>query len=142
MQQAQIHILEAVKRGANVSLFKKARADKVTQSIRVLQYEFNWDFRYGTDKCLEKIQSLGITKLKAGNCFAFVNGRKTRVRLLTLDAMGRPVSIFQGTPKGQSFDLRSLRYLPEAFNGPSLDIDTATSRFLDAFFAKRRNSKV
>ena len=134
-------ILETVQHGQPVSLFKKVKSVQKTAGIRILQYEFNWDFRYGVDKCMEKIQALGVTKLPAGNCFAFVNGKKTRVRLLTVDKFGRPASIFQGTPKGQSFDLRALKHLPEAFNGPSLDIDVATSKFLDVFFEKKGNSR-
>ena len=132
--------LETVQRGQPVSLFTKVKPVQKTAGVRILQYEFNWDFRYGVDKCMEKIQELGVTKLSAGNCFAFVNGKKTRVRLLTVDQFGRPVSILQGTPKGQSFEVRALRHLPEAFNGPSLDIDAATSKFLDVYFEKKGRS--
>lgn len=121
----------------NVSLFKKTHAIAPTNKVRILQYELNWDFRYGVDTCLQKMKSLGIdfSKLTSGNCIAFVNTKKNRVRLLTIDRYGQAVSIVKACPR---MDVRALKHLPEAFNGPSLDMDKATSKFLDVFFATKR----
>ena len=127
----------------NLAVFKKALPSQATSKIRILQYELNWSFRYGQDYCLDKIKSLGVDlgKLARGNCFAFVNAKRDRVRLLTLDENGRAISIMQAMPKGEYMEVRALKHLPLAFNGPQLDMDAATSKFLDVFFAGKRKRK-
>lgn len=131
----------------NIPAFDKVRPIQETKKVRVLQYELNWDFRFGADLCVDKaskeLKKAGksLEDLKSGNAFAFVNHDQTRVRLLSIDRYGDPVSIVKAMPKGRYFDLRVLRHLPEAFNGPTLDVDKATATFLDTFFSqkKRRN---
>lgn len=127
----------------NVELFKQVKPIKDTSKVRIVQYELNWDFRFSTDACLAKLKSLKVDTalLTKGNCFAFVNRKKNRARLLAFDNKGRPLSLFQAMPKGHSFDLRALKYMPIAFNGPQLEMDIATSRFLEVFFLNKRDQK-
>ena len=42
----------------NVTLFKRAHPVLETTKVRILQYELNWDFRFGVDACLLKLKKL------------------------------------------------------------------------------------
>jgi len=127
----------------NVGLFQRPRPIKKTDNVHIIQYELNWDFRMGQEACIEKIRDLNVDfkKITNGNCFAFVNAKKTLVRLLTINDKGRPVSIVQKITDGERIDVRALKYLPTAFNGPKLEIDEATSKFLDVFFSTKKTQK-
>ena len=58
------------------------------------------------------------------------------MRLLTIDKLGLPVSILKSCLN--KLDVRALKYLPQAFNGPEVSMDEATSKFLDVFFTNKR----
>jgi hypothetical protein len=97
--------------------------------MKLTQYKLDWSFCYGVNKCVEETKDT----LRHGESVLFLNKKRDRIRLLTLDSNGLAISIVQSLPKGHQVDPRALRFLPTAFAGKRLDINAATNKFLTEF---------
>ena len=130
----------------NLSFLAKPNRPEQTNKGRVIQIKTNFDFRYGTDFMLDEIRKMHVNlkDLQSGNYIVFINGIQSRLRMLTVDRFGDPVIAVKSMPRGRFLDLRVIQYLPEAFNGKSIDIDQATELAMNAFLGqtKRRNQNL
>lgn len=105
------------------------------ENNRVLQIFLNADLRCSHDGLREiaKKGGLDVKDLQPGQYIVFLNCAKNRLKLY---AAGNVVA-YMKQPDGGRIDIRMIAELPRAFNGTSINYETAIKEALAKVFARR-----
>jgi hypothetical protein len=106
----------------NYSAWDISNPKITSKENRLLRVVFNADLRCSHDglEKLAKSLKLDVAKLPVGQFVAFINARKTSIKLY---AAGQTIAYFK-MPRGQ-LNLKILSVIPKFFNGRELRYDDA-----------------
>lgn len=100
----------------------------------IIKYFPNTDLRcshFGLT-LVSKKAGIDVKKLEKGNFLVFVNSRKDAMKILTAGDL----LVHYKSPSGR-IDIRTLRYIPQAFSGTKFTYDIALTKVLEDDFRKR-----
>lgn len=96
---------------------------------RLIRFVPDADLRQGYDGLNKQVPLLNLGK---GEFVAFVNRKKDKVKLCT----GSDMVAYLRLPNGAKVDPRVIQYLPEFFNGSTIEYDKAIEKMLRKSFPK------
>lgn len=96
---------------------------------KLIKYVPDTDLRMGYDGLNKKVPLQSLSK---GEFVAFVNRKKDKLKLCT----GGDVTAYLRLKNGQRIDPRVIQYLPEYFNGETIEYGAAVEKVLRKSFPK------